>query len=360
VRVCFIVDLPSQTMGGSEQQCYLISKGLAARGWNMSCVTGFGEGYGTQILEAQLGFPVYHLPSSTQPHARRLRAFAYLLLFRTLRQVNPDIVLVAYGGLTLSMGGLYSLLYRKKFIYYAGGIMDSDLPHKKYSRLRDFGFFAWRFHAFFVRRADAILTNAEWVADGFRSQLPNKIVLVIQNGQEIEFPKPRQASHVLWLARMNRVKGPRMFVELAKKLPDIRFVMAGGGPLQQQLAKEASRVSNLTLTDTVTGKAKENLLASSFVLVNTSLAEGFPNTLIEAGMNRVPYISFVDPDEVVCRYELGYHVKSFQELVEKTRLLVKDKTLRTKLGSNIREYVEKEHDIKKTVTRYDKFLKNLH
>jgi hypothetical protein len=36
----------------------------------------------------------------------------------------------------------------------------------------------------------------------------------------------------------------------------------------------------------------------------------FPNTLIEAGINAVPYISFVDPDEVIYRYKLGEKLAS--------------------------------------------------
>jgi glycosyltransferase involved in cell wall biosynthesis len=97
----------------------------------------------------------------------------------------------------------------------------------------------------------------------------------------------------------------------------------------------------------------------AFVVVNTSVAEGFPNTLVEAGLMAVPYVSFVDPDEVICRYRLGFHVTSFSALVEKVELLVQDRGLREQTGSNIRAYVEKYHDLKDTVDEYDRLLRSL-
>jgi glycosyltransferase involved in cell wall biosynthesis len=276
-----------------------------------------------------------------------------------LRQENPDILLIAYRGSTLSVGGLYSILHGKKFIFRAASTLDAELTLKKGRGLLDAGFLAWGFHLLFVRNANVIVTNAKCVADAFRRHLPRKTVLVIPNGLEIESPETMQASHVLWLGRMHRVKNPSMFVKLAKELPDIPFIMSGSGPLHQQIADEASKVPNLMLTGTVSGEQKRKLLGSAFALVNTSLAEGFPNTLIEAGINRVPYISFVDPDEVICGYELGYHVRSFQELTEKTALLVRDRALRAKIGSNIRRYVEKNHDIKKSVSEYENLVRSL-
>ena len=360
MKICFVMNLPipPQAVGGSELQCYLIAKGLVAKGWDMSYVVGFG-GDRQEVSGTRIGFPVFQVPYSARRHARYMRALAHMLLFRILRQVNPDILLVAYGGYVLGVGALYSRLCGKRLVYRAASIVDADLAFKKYADLRDYGFLGWRFHAFSVRSADVIVTNAEWVADAFRSHLPRKTVRVIPNGLEIEPPETREASHVLWLARMYKVKNPAMYVKLAKELPDIQFVMSGSGPLHQQIAKEASEVPNLLLTGVVSGEEKKKLLGSAFTLVNTSLAEGFPNTLIEAGMNRVPYISFVDPDEVICRYELGYHVRSFQELVEKTALLVRDGELRAKMGSNNRHYVEMNHDIEKTVSEYDHLLRSL-
>jgi len=72
-----------------------------------------------------------------------------------------------------------------------------------------------------------------------------------------------------------------------------------------------------------------------------------------------PYISFVDPDEVICRYKLGFHVRSFPELVQKTELLVKDSHLEREIGANIRSYVEKEHNLEDTVSEYDELLRSL-
>jgi glycosyltransferase involved in cell wall biosynthesis len=158
---------------------------------------------------------------------------------------------------------------------------------------------------------------------------------------------------------MEKVKNPVLFVRLAKQLPHIQFVMGGSGRLYQQVAKAASQIPNLTLVGLAMGEEKKRLLGSALVVVNTSLAESFPNTLIEAGMDGIPYISFVDPDEVICRHKLGFHVTSFRQLVEKTALLVRDDELRFKIGTNNRHYVENNHDIERSVSEYDRLLRSL-
>ena len=69
-----------------------------------------------------------------------------------------------------------------------------------------------------------------------------------------------------------------------------------------------------------------------------------------------------DPDEIIGKYKLGFHSKTFQQLTEDVRTLLKDKQLREEMGRNGRKYVEKEHDITKVVPRYlevfNRLLKN--
>jgi len=358
LRICFVVDLPVPALGGgAELQCYLIARGLVTRGWDVVYVTH------KTIPRMEIGFKVCRADAYLKGDSWIAKYSRGLAIIRTLGRIDPDIVFFTNPG---SEGGfvvLSSLLSRKRVVYRAASSADADLTFGRDGWNR-FGLIARNLHRFAVTNADVIVTNAVHVASRFSEYLPEKNIRVIPNGLEIdergiaEHTKD-EPSHILWIGRMERWKNPEAFVRLAKKLPEIRFVMCGSGSLYKHVAEEASRVPNLTLTGGVDGEPKLALLRKAIALVNTSFVEGFPNTLIEAGIHCLPYISFVDPDEVICRYKLGFHPKSFSELVEITSSVAKDKQIRSQIGARIRRYVEKNHDIRDTVSEYDRLLRSL-
>jgi glycosyltransferase involved in cell wall biosynthesis len=362
-RICFVVDLPVEALGGgAEKQCYLIARGLAEKGWDVVYLT-------PRVASRDLAprveewFKIYRVDVPAESDNRMARYLHGPSLFRNLGRIDPHIVLFTNPG---SLGGLVTLcclLYRKPVVYRAASLLDTDLTFGA-SGWYEFGFVARCLHRFAVRNANVLVANATSVANQFRKWIPHKNIRVIPNGVEIHRVAPRErrtrhASHVLWMNGMKKWKNPGEFVTLAKELPDVRFVMCGSGPLYKQVAQQASRISNLRLTGGVGGQTKTDLFETAIAFVNTSFTEGFPNTLLESGVHSVPYISFVDPDEVICRHKLGFHVRSFSELVDGTSLLVRDKGLRSEMGFRIRRYVEKHHNIQNTVSEYDELLRSV-
>jgi glycosyltransferase involved in cell wall biosynthesis len=362
LRVCFVVDsLPEPALGGgAELQCYLIARGLVARGWDVVYIT---RTEATQSPKMETGFKICRADPCLRGESWIARYSRGLTIFRILGREDPDIVFFTNPGSEAGCVVLSSLVYRKKTVYRAASSMDADLTFGE-GGWNEFGLMARNLHRFAVTSADVIVANAAYVASRFSKYLPGKNIRVIPNGLEIDEGNitedaKHEPSHVLWIARMEKWKNPEAFVRLAEKLPEIRFVMCGSGSLYESVAEQASRAPNLTLTGGVDGEAKASLFRKAIALVNTSYVEGFPNTLIEAGIRRLPYISFVDPDEVICRYKLGFHPKSFSELVEMTSSVAKDKQIRSQMGARIRRYVEKNHDIRDTVSEYDRLLRSL-
>ena len=82
-----------------------------------------------------------------------------------------------------------------------------------------------------------------------------------------------------WLARVTYVKNPHLLIEIARQLPEIQFVMGGGGNLLEQMKLSAPR--NLQILGWV-----DNALFWSAVdvAISTSQNEGMPIALIEAQM----------------------------------------------------------------------------
>ena len=67
-------------------------------------------------------------------------------------------------------------------------------------------------------------------------------------------------------------------------------------------------------------------LDKSRLLINTSSAEGFPNTFVHAFAHGVPVVSLdVDPDNIIKRYNLGFHVNGdVRVAVNKIKELIED------------------------------------
>ena len=60
-------------------------------------------------------------------------------------------------------------------------------------------------------------------------------------------------------------------------------------------------------------------ISEAKILINTSLFEGFPNTFLEAGLQKTPIISLhSNPDNILNKLQAGYCVNgSFKNLFQK-------------------------------------------
>lgn len=107
---------------------------------------------------------------------------------------------------------------------------------------------------------------------------------------------------VCYVGRWEGRKRVELFFELARDCPEIDFIAAGGArDLQRdgKLRRQYGGIKNLKLTgilDQFQTSAWSDVLSKSWVLVNTSLREGLPTSLIEAAAYRCAILSFTDPD----------------------------------------------------------------
>ena len=107
---------------------------------------------------------------------------------------------------------------------------------------------------------------------------------------------------VVWLGRFTKVKRPDRVIEIAKELPEISFVMAGGGELMDSVWESAP--SNVKL---VGFQSKNEMWSIADVGLCTSDSEGMPLALIEAQMAGVPVVStdVGSVSEIVEDYKTG-------------------------------------------------------
>jgi glycosyltransferase involved in cell wall biosynthesis len=142
--------------------------------------------------------------------------------------------------------------------------------------------------------------------------------------------KDKNRVRVLWLARVTGVKNPQRVIEIAKRLPEIDFYLAGGGDLLEIMKKQAPR--NLKVLGWQDAKS---ILPIADIFLSTSENEGMPIALIEAQLAAIPVVAtnVGSVPEVILHNKSGLICsKSNEELVSAIKKLAKSKSLRAKFG----------------------------
>jgi glycosyltransferase involved in cell wall biosynthesis len=91
---------------------------------------------------------------------------------------------------------------------------------------------------------------------------------------------------VLWMARMAPVKNPSLALEVARLLPNVNFLMAGGGELFIKIKGQAP--ANVQLLHWVDAA---DVIPAADVFLSTSLNEGVPYSLLEVLSAGVPVVA---------------------------------------------------------------------
>jgi glycosyltransferase involved in cell wall biosynthesis len=134
-----------------------------------------------------------------------------------------------------------------------------------------------------------------------------------------------------WIARVTGVKNPMLALEVADAMPDIHFVIAGGGDLLEKV--RATAPSNVS----VVGWAKaEDLFGASDIILSTSENEGMPVALIEAQLAGKPVVAtdVGSVSEVLLNHETGIVTnKNAGSIALALETLLLDKQKRTEMGT---------------------------
>ena len=166
---------------------------------------------------------------------------------------------------------------------------------------------------------------------------------------------------VFWAARIVPIKRPDIVVELAHRLPEVTFVMAGGGDrdgLYGDILEQSRSLSNLELLGHVPIDEIDRHFAAADLFLNTSDAEGFPNTFLQAWAQGTPVCSLrVDPDQILQQTGIGLVADgSVDRLVEAILEIAEYPRYREELGDRSRQYLETHHSVRAITDRYERVL----
>lgn len=156
---------------------------------------------------------------------------------------------------------------------------------------------------------------------------------------------------VVFLGRLDPYKRPWLVLELARQFPQVIFQLMGQASFKGKGGWEPDLLpGNVQMLGHVEGTEKTRVLSSAWVLVNTSIHEGLPISMLEALACETPLLSLQDPCGLVSQFGIyagrwdGTGLEGIPALATGLRRLLLDRHLRTKLGRAGREWVSETHN----------------
>jgi len=361
IRVCLICDYVGNFLGGAERQVLAIAELLEGRGFDVTIISKSGDNSRTQ--ELQSGVKVRQVGRVRSKGVGKYIDFANLILGmrEAIRGENADVYYQRTASIMTGFVGLFCQQLGKPFIFGSSSYWDSNdnlNGHMREDTVLSTLRMASPVYRYGLKNASAIVTQTEEMKHQFERRFPMKYVTRIPSVAILKSSSPEKAlpPFVLYVSRLFWYRRPLIFLEVAKALPEINFVLAGYGPLEDIVRRESRSIGNLTFLGRVTPEESAELMRSAALFLNTSLIEGFPNTLLEALASRTSYVTLFDPDEVVCRYGLGGHGRTLREVISLVKTIMEHPEVRLDHAKNGEAYLRELHDPEVVAGQYERLL----
>ena len=353
-----LMDESCDVVGGAELQQSLIASALQGLGYPVTfVVSDCGQpdkvvtDQGITLIKAR--FPLGGM--------RRLGYLNQMLrLFRAMSRADADIYYQRIGGIATGVAAFFCRRKRRPFVFSVAHNTDLD-PSKPYPK--------WCYNKLYhygLTHAAVVVVQTEDQMRLLKEKWGREGILIRSIFADVdEADRLRQRQHVLWVGNFKRMKRPEMFLDLAASLPRYKFVMVGGRAageerLFDEIGANAENIPNLHLTGAVPYKEVGRYFSEAKVFVNTSSAEGFPNTYLQAWCRGVAVVGTFDADSLISRYGLGRHCSTVEELVQAVDGFMKDEALLASVGEKAIRYVEEHHSPEAVTAQYDELFMSLY
>ncbi|MBQ0819729.1 glycosyltransferase family 4 protein [Microvirga sp. HBU67558] len=334
----------TSTSGGAEAQVAYLAAALAGLGHDVSLI--FGDGRASGHVEVISGVTCI----DAAPSWKNVQSLRHM--WRALDAAAPDVI---YARLPSDFLWVLSLFARQRrnvrFIY----ALANDLHCSIWSSYSYKKWFHCPLFALGLIGADTLAIQHEGQERLLGPSLRDRAVQVPNLVRFIE-DSPRRLGAALydaiWIAQIRPVKQLGVFLDMAAALPELEFAVVGGRDLMTSegefgmLEDRIARLGNVKYFGPLHSEKVREILAQSRVLVNTSRAEGFPNTMLEAWSLGIPVVSLtVDPGGVIVSEGLGRCSGDVENLVRDVHMLSRTNSLNEEYGRNGLRYVSRRHSL---------------
>jgi glycosyltransferase involved in cell wall biosynthesis len=357
-HVCFVAphawpvlsrDAHIQVVGGAEVQQSILARLFAAHGYRVSMIC---LDYGQPGRSRIDGVTVH---KAFRPHAGvpvlRFLHPRLTSMWRALGEVAADIYYCRSSSMWLWLVTEFCRRHGKRSLY--AGASDKDFVPDLGGQLR-YARDRWLFRRG-LAAVDAIVAQNETQRASCRKTHGRDAVVIPSCYELPERTSSSKGDLVLWVGMVHENKRPELFLELARRLPQRRFVLIGG-PRQgaqaffERIRAQAATLPNVEATGFLPLAEVEPWFDRARVLVNTSAYEGMPNTFLQAWARGVPTVATVDVGAPVHRVGL-----TVEQLAENVEAAFSDPSL----GARCREYFERTHSAAAALERYARLFEEL-
>jgi glycosyltransferase involved in cell wall biosynthesis len=322
--------------GGAERYAWLLLRALAADNWAVT--VGVHErlpsGERTSVDGVQfVGLGEGHLTRVSYKFLKRERPDWWL--WQTASHwLGPVVEIAKMAGVRTVFSAMHDFDFR---------LRQSLSLHPR----------LWPLYAWGLMRTDKILVQHRQQLAEIPSRWQAKVSVLpgVVTPDLIPPAHAQRASYVAWVAMIRQHKRPDVLIEIARRLPEIRFVVCGGvtrhrspAGYSEQMVSAIQSVPNIEYLGHVEPEKSLQIIRNAAVFLSTSDSEGFPSTFLEAWASGTPVVSVtVDPDQLLKNKGLGLVSGSVQQAVADISNLIDRSDLREEIGLRARDYVTSRH-----------------
>lgn len=323
-------------VGGNERQQWLLARALSTTGCSVVAVSDKLEAGkrsamdGLEFVGIGRGRPLlewYRFLLSERPDWLYWRGADHLL------------------GLVFHAAGLAGV----QTIFSAA--FDTDVhPRRALTRRHRW----WPLYAWGLCRAERIFVQHAGQFDELSASWRSKSYVVRSIAGERPSaiqPHSRREKYIAWVGMLRQPKRPDLLVEIARKVPDLQFVVCGGVTAHRSPPGYGNRIiemlnglSNVQFLGQVDPEKAHRIIADAALLLSTSDGEGFPNTFLQAWASGTPVVSLrIDPDSVIQQAGLGTVSGTTEAAIEHLSRFMDSPRDREDVACRARDYIARNH-----------------
>ena len=392
MRVIMLLPMFPPAMGGMEQQAYLLSKELTAKGVDVSVITSGIKG--TPFVSRSNGLKIYRSPYfykdieyciiNKQKYLKLFNSFLYFIfvlpMLILLKLKHGQYTIHCHGqGISLFCAIIMKKIFSAKVVVkiptqFNESFFKTYLLRLKNSRMT-------RLDLWLTKKSDAVIlfdSKSEYYIR--KLGIFAKIHLAF-NGVDVNYFVSQKGSItsrmerlsskcpiLLYVGRLSEEKGIFILIDAYKKVvkfyPDSKLMIIGDGPDHIRLKMY---IDKLKISNNCILMGKQNNLVTYYnnadIFILPSLREGIPNVILESMACGLPIISTNVGmiSEILTDGKEGLLIKAgvVAELEQSIIKVLSDTKLALMLGKNARLKVEKYYSIIEIAESYKNFYENM-
>ena len=341
-------------VGGESVQHVLLARAWRDLGHEVSMIVhDYGQGRVTDVDGIRAVAPYSRsegIPVLRFAHPRLTG------MIGAMREIDADVYYQSPAGAPTGITAWFCRRHGKRFISRIASDL-ACIPGKQLIRF-------WRdrkIYEYGLRNADLIVAQSEQQRKLLQQNYGLKSEVLDMAVEMPTGPQPAKDIDVLWVSNLRPVKRPEVVFDLARRLPHVKFTMAGGAlpgaeDYFRSMQQAASELPNVTFPGAVPYADVGALFSRAKIFLNTSEIEGFPNTFLQAWVRGVPVVTFFDPDSLIKQRQLGRTAADFDDMVRAIQSMLDDNEERERAGERARTYAVATFGPKHIASRYLEML----